>query len=344
MTLPAPAALGSSLLDGADEQLPHRTRTGVRSIDEAALAGGFTHGSITTLSGAAGTGKSLMALHVIAKYLLTSVIDDDEDGQHGSAGVVAVIDTTGSFSPLLLRDIVREKLGRRAKEQGDEGIRQILDRVRVMRVFDFRGVVEALGEVAEGVEGRGTEGMMRGEVGDSEEEGEEEEKEGVKGSRVKVGMIVVDNITNVVSPLMGKGQSQGHALLQTFSRSLSLLTVHHSICTILINAAVANRPAASDVTSRRRDDGAEHVSVFASTHGKPALGRSFLYCADTHVFLSKVPKTRVDAELAYGGGVSAGYGGYNEVGVCEVIADRKGGREGRWGCFAVDGSRIHDAV
>lgn len=47
------------------------------------------------------------------------------------------------------------------------------------------------------------------------------------------------------------------------------------------------------------------------------------------MFLSRVPKGREDSEKEYVGG------GGVKVGVLEVLADRYGRREGRWGSFEI---------
>ena len=122
---------------------------------------------------------------------------------------------------------------------------EMLDRVRVMRVFDFAGVVEAVGEVGENCEriskldenGKKhqhceTSEKATREIADSQDEDEENGNEEVvggamydaEGSRmakcevpvsdqdgniVGVGMIVLDTVTNVVSSLMAKSQVQG---------------------------------------------------------------------------------------------------------------------------------------
>ena len=62
----------------------------------------------------------------------------------------------------------------------------------------------------------------------------------------------------------------------------------------------------------------------------------FAYLIDTSIFLSIVPKRKEDAEVAFGGGQSK-ESGWEKVGVLEVVRDRNGGREGRWGIFEVVG-------
>ena len=77
----------------------------------------------------------------------------------------------------------------------------------------------------------------------------------------------------------------------------------------------------------------ENASIFNSTVGKPALGKSFAYLIDTSIFLSILPKSRGDAELAYGGRIDDMH--WDTVCVLEVLKDKHGTREGRWAAFEV---------
>ena len=231
----------------------------------------------------------------------------------------------------------------------------MLDRVKVMRVFDFAGVVEAISEVNELVEdtthkldkaGVVASEKRRDEIGDSEEELDEDDEEsqrgpqrgnvnldGLQGSGPdsgRIGMIIIDTITNVVSAMMVKSQIQGQALLASFMRSLHHLTSRYHICTILTNAAVGKNVSTNpEYQHGPRED----VSIFSSTMGKPALGKSFTFLIDTSVFLSTVPKTSDDANIAFGGGGEAP--SYQKALILEVLKDRCGAREGRWAAFEI---------
>lgn len=255
----------------------------------------------------------------------------------------------------------------------------MLDRVKVMRVFDFAGVVEAIGEVGEMWEAVSQERKAQStkatkDIPDSEDEGEEMLDDFANPERLtpkedltstttdgagQIGVIVIDTITNVVSSMMSKSQIQGtnipypwnpallplnpasltpppgQALLTTSFRTLRHLTHRHHILTLLTNAAVGLSP--SNHSYPRRPE--ENASIFSSTQGKPALGKTFAYLIDTSIYLSTVPKTKEDAEVAFGGG--GGDGAWEKVGVLEVLRDRNGGREGRWGAFEiVDGIEL----
>ena len=218
----------------------------------------------------------------------------------------------------------------------------MLDRVKVMRVFDLAGVAEAIGEVGRmieiaksSIEQGNAHGGGRSEIGDSEDEADADGLAEVKAPSQKksialIGMVIIDTITNVVSAMISQNQTQGQALLASLMRSLSHLTSLNHLCTILTNAAVGVNPSNKSGYYRRLND---NVSVFASTKGKPALGKMFTYLIDTSIFLSRVPKTTADAVAAYGNMSRADT--WTNALVIEVLKDRKSGREGRWAAFEI---------
>ncbi len=79
-----------------------------------------------------------------------------------------------------------------------------------------------------------------------------------------------------------------------------------------------------------------HGSLFPSTTEKPALGKTFAYCVDTHIFLSRVSRDMVEAAMTKCQGKSQnsmGGRGREQVCVCEVLRDRHSTRDGCWGWF-----------
>lgn len=217
-----------------------------------------------------------------------------------------------------------------------------------MRVFDLAGVVEAVGEVGQMTE-RASQfsgsklGQKRQEVGDSEDELDEDDVrlppeptsadggESLDHGSGQIGMIIIDKIATVVSSLMSKSQTTGQALLVSFMRTLSNLTLRHQICTILSNTAVGLASSLPFSSYKRRPE--DNVSIFSSTMGKPALGKTFTYMIDTSIFLSVVPSRMEDAAIAF---VDAGNGkAWRKAIVLEVVKDRCGTREGRWAAFEI---------
>ena len=293
-----------------------------------------------------------MTYHAIASHLLSS-----------QNGLAALVDTTGSFSPVRLRDVLIYRLEAReqhewyqqsgfvyervAQSAGDrasltETATSLLDRVKVMRVFDVAGVVEAVGEVNEMIERSKTvfpptrdanSASEKREVGDSEEEESDQGKspidqEASNTDNGRIGMLIVDSIVNIFGSIMSGSHVQGQALLTSSMRSLTHLTRHNHLCTILINGVVGVK--SSDQAGYRLPP-EDNASIFASTMGKPALGRNFTHLIDTSIFLSVVPKTSRDATLAIG----QGRDDFEKAVVVEVLTDRNGSREGRWASFEV---------
>ncbi|MCJ1398170.1 hypothetical protein MMC11_001367 [Xylographa trunciseda] len=361
MAEPAQPILGSTLLAAAlsktkPELAP--ASTGCPTLD-AALHGGFRYGEITSLAGVSGTGKTLISLHAVTSYLIEQPV-----------GEAAIIDTTGSFSPLRLRDIivrrlrlpdlvryqqsgyVYEKVSADVQVQSLESLRaratEMLDRVKVMRVFDFAGVIEAIGEAGDLCvkKAQSSEEVEAGRVRKMEEVANSEDEEDKvtvsaepedhsaqdreTSSDASLGMIVIDNIANLVSTAMSKNQTEALTLLTHSLRILSHLTTLNSLCTLLVNGVVSNISTKNSLHGRAYHP-SDNISIFASTSGKPALGRTYTYLIDTSVFLSTIPKTQDDAEVAFGGRT----GSFVSVGILEVLKDRYGIREGEWGAFEI---------
>ena len=118
-------------------------------------------------------------------------------------------------------------------EELAEEATSMLDRVKLMRVFDVAGLVEAISEITESCEPVAevsTEtGVLRpGIVADSQDDLSEDARSeeldtGERAERLplqdngtvpaqsgKVGMVIVDTIADIFGPLMAKSQVQGH--------------------------------------------------------------------------------------------------------------------------------------
>ncbi len=226
MAVAASPMLASSLLLQAEQQphirlnpvhprdVPHSEKQGIltghHAIDNHVLDGiGFQEGLLSAISGASGTGKSTLAVHAMATYLLTQ---EQEQGQ--GQGQVAIIDTTGAFSPLLLRDVILARLqgGLHKGGDGDEDIPneeacgwsrdqmlkralRLLDRVKIMRAFDFDGVVEAVEEVRVDIE-RDKENEVVGEAASGRKEVVEVQKSPlVRLEEVELRVDVAEEVT-----------------------------------------------------------------------------------------------------------------------------------------------------
>ena len=114
-------------------------------------------------------------------------------------------------------------------------------------------------------------------------------------------------------------------------RSLHHLTTRRRICTLLTNSVVGLSISRNPSYLRQPDDGA---SIFSSTLGKPALGKSFTYLIDTSVLLSALPKTVEDADAAYGDQSENQQAQYCSI--FEVLQDKHGTRAQRWAAFKIN--------
>ena len=105
----------------------------------------------------------------------------------------------------------------------------LLDRVKLMRVFDVAGLVEAVGEISESCESVAevsveTGGLRREVIADSQDDlSEYAGSEGLdtvepaerlasqdNGTQSgKVGMVIIDSVADIFGPLMAKSQVQG---------------------------------------------------------------------------------------------------------------------------------------
>ncbi|KAF2101237.1 P-loop containing nucleoside triphosphate hydrolase protein [Rhizodiscina lignyota] len=437
---PAQPMLASTLLDIANTERRTRDKnrrridTGCHLINEA-LGGGFDYGRVNVVSGDGAVGKSTLSLQAVVSHILSS-----------PSAQAAIIDTNGTFDVLRLHQAVlsclksRKTLGTSATSHENADGRSselnveeeaILDRVKIMRVFDLVGLAESVGEIRESFERRkqraiaitedesGPKNIANGnqdlpqkgavaqkklEIADSEDEDEdmlftstepqetvgldaqdtrcdkpqEQSKSQTSGHEEqmsvndletapsKIGMIVIDNITQVLNPIMKANFVQAHAVMTPFLRHLTHLTRYHDICTILINKAYPARrggnvittavgitetlPYSSPYDPAFNEPGpnteVEPVSIFASNTSKPALGMTFAAYADLHILMSRVPKGKKDAQAVYGRKNGAGNAPAADfVSVVEVLSDRFDGRVGRWAPFRIspDGT-IQDGV
>ncbi|KAL8933153.1 MAG: hypothetical protein Q9216_006500 [Gyalolechia sp. 2 TL-2023] len=370
----APPLLGSTLLaveENHSRATPAPVSSGNHMIDKEALDQGFRYGEITSIAGPTGTGKTTLAYQAIASHLIAQ--------DTGEIALIATTELSLAHLRDVLTDrIANQDQNPKYHESGyvykeqfstkqsipdlPSRVMSMLERVQICRVFDFPGIAEAVTEFGAKLEDNDQSGeaeciakerdSVRG-VADSDDEAEVEvslEPDGGRHGqadaisdnamgpeRLRACMIVIDNMANVIGSMMAKSQVQGHAILASFMRSLHHLTKHRQICTLIVNAAVGLRPQGTQYHSKA--DG--HASIFASTTGRPALGKHFSYLVDTSIYLSMLPRSREDADVAYGDVGAARR--FNQVRVIEVLKDRHGSRQGRWSAFDIAGTELQSA-
>jgi hypothetical protein len=135
---------------------------------------------------------------------------------------VGLLDTTGTFNVLRLHSAILSRIKSNEKESNsDEIVDAILQRVKIIRVFDFIGVIEAVNELASKLEPQRPVTPVAApkarEIPDSEDETSDEGRDTSQQRRPvdhsaeerKMGMLIIDNITSAVSPVFKSNHIQG---------------------------------------------------------------------------------------------------------------------------------------
>lgn len=349
--------LAASLWNGEEGQescsrptKQRRLATGCATIDNS-LNGGFDYGSISCVSSEADSGNKELSYSMIVTHLLLS--DQSE---------ATIIDTTNSFDVRRLhKKLVSGLHGRRIVDDAKAEAIRVLDRVRIMKAFDFVGMAECVAELRESLEtrqrvdpssqavsGQDAVKIPRATIGDSEDEEDmlDEPASPVKQSppspKNKVAeeehhqnLLIIDNITFVASPVLKNSHVQGQALLASFMRSLAHLTHTHMVCTLLHNATISySTNSTTDPTP----------SIFSSCTLRPALGKSFAATVDVHLLLHRIPLTAADAKSVYAAHNAIPKSSQKLASVLEVMQDRHSERIGRWSAFRTDADGYLTAV
>ncbi|KAH0265609.1 hypothetical protein KCU91_g11331, partial [Aureobasidium melanogenum] len=277
------------------------------SIDDA-LSGGLVYGQdgIYNISGATGTrAAETITLQILITHLLAS-----------STHTATLIDVSGNFDVLNLYKSLLTRLAK-TNTNHEENIQQatsILDRVKIMRVFDFEGVIEGLNELIDDLEGRN---IPKNTIGDSQEEEEEvmllgnEAKQEKKEEQQTAGLVLINNLSQVLGLLLKNNYAQGQATLASLVRRLRNMAQAHNLCVILLSWSV----------SYGNDQ--ERVSIFEAIKARPGLGKSLSYLVDTQILVDAIPRT------------AKSKGNGDLVNVLEVVYSRGSHQAGKFGVFDV---------
>lgn len=190
------------------------------------------------------------------------------------------------------------------------------------------------------------------EIFDSEEElsPERASTRDKNSSDPGIEIIIIDNLTHIITSLLAqKEKSEAHGLLTLLSHTLHTMTHTSNILTILHNSTVPSKPTTTSTslststsnynytypttTGAKTHNQHQHqhpraqpqisnpTSIFPSNTAKPALGQIFTQFPELHLFLSRLPKRREDAEMLYGGEQDSGlgHGSGKEVKYCFVV-------------------------
>jgi hypothetical protein len=255
-----------------------------------------------------------------------------------------VIDTALSFD---VRNFHRTLLSRlEGHPEKDQLAMATLEKLKIMKVFDFEGLTDSITEVQNTVEDLKTEPELggeglpapRGTIGDSEDEDEmldppsplpvmraELMRRKINTDCSSRQLLLIDSISHVVAPMMRNRYVEGQALLISFMRSLTHLTTTNQLLTILLNDAIPK--------ANIKD---ESPSIFAACTVRPALGRSFEHVLDTHLFVHRALNKPTSRRRDHNGPKAGLPIEEKAASVVEVLQDRHGGTFGRWAAFTID--------
>jgi hypothetical protein len=322
--------------DHIGSSCPSKITVNADSVNDV-LDGGFAHGSLHCITTAADLDNGDLINSTIVPHLTSS-----------SDAVATIIDSTLAFDVRHLYRALTASIG--GVEDAQQRAMQALERVKMMKVFDFEGLMEAIEETKITMQRPGTsateepmiEVIPHGTIPDSEDE-EEEEEEVVKGpsrqdqadettrqaSKSPAGqspqthssnLIIVQDISQVVGPLLRSNYTHGQAQLDRLIKSLERLTKSHQACTILF-ASASSRPV---------QETDHQLSQFATCSLRPALGDNVGYLVDLHIFRYALPAaemTRLDQSRR---GEIRTRPASEPVEILEVVEDRYASRVGRW--------------
>ncbi|KAK4634444.1 hypothetical protein CLAFUW4_02214 [Fulvia fulva] len=317
--------------DYFDEDLTqtHLT-TGVKAIDTA-LEGGFDYGVVHCITSSADAGTKELIQGLVSSHIRTS-----------SRASATVIDSTMSFDVRRLYQVLQASM----KDASEQETLEVLDRVKITKVFDNVGAVEALAEVEERakVDGAAATAPQQAAVPKSTIEDSDEEDDmldsppklnqaATEASPVDAlsttppgGILIIDNISQLFQPIIKNNYVHGQALLSQFLRTVTLLTRRHELCTVILSSA-SNKPASRD----------ERMSLFESCDVRPALGDELGYLVDVHLYLHQMLAKRLEGTRVQGRYPQ-------KVNMLEVVSDRVRGRYGRYAAFSCTADGTLDDV
>ena len=335
MASPARPRLASAIYAGLsprgalDSVGHYRRLTTLRSAIDRALGNGLTYGAVSCINGDAESGAYEICTAFLVSHLLSS-----------PDAMATIFDCANSFDVRRLHRAIEFDM--QSQKDSAHHAMVALDRVKIMKVFDFVGLRECESELSRVLESnespstspisqeRGPEGTIR----DSEDEEETLDlaTDPPKQSRPPAAttpqsanpcthLLLIDNLSHVTAPMIKNLYAQGQAELACFMRSLNYLTKAHNLGTIILNGVA--------LSHNNKD---EPPSTFSSCTLRPALGRSFSHMLDTNLLVHLLRRSNSHQRM------SSDRGGDEQglVSVMEVLHDRHGENQGQWAPFRVD--------
>ncbi|KAF2721179.1 hypothetical protein K431DRAFT_346485 [Polychaeton citri CBS 116435] len=352
--------LYASVQEASHQHAHQRLPTGSKNIDDM-LDGGLNYGEcgITCLSIADDCSGRDLVLAFLAHHITSS-----------PAATATIIDTAFSLDVRALYEKIVEVLrsADTLSVEVETKAMEVLDRVRITKVFDFIGLTEAFGELRSELEASeslpgdlaAAQTPPRGTIADSQDDEEllETDSQGdvlvaspttshpqlvttpQKSAHARSygpHLLLVDDIATPAVPLVKANAFEGQALVTSFMRALAHLTRAHSMCSIVINGTASLLP---------RNRGTEvSPTIFASCLLRPALGVTLQWIVDLHLMVHLAPQAAKDTMMM--SEISTGIARNQQVqtaNVVEVLYDRLGSRFQKWAAYRVDEAGCIQAV
>lgn len=349
MASPAEPLLASNLYLSEKAQASKRSHlsTSTKAIDKA-LNGGFDFRQVHYITSETDSSSQDLIQSLLTSHLLSS-----------NTANATIIDCTLTFDVRKLHQILQASLPsssstststsqKNAEKDGPAAL-EILNRLKIMKIFDYIGLMEAVAEVQDFLEREPPPPppppLPKGTISDSEDEHEEDllddNDEGhstlppaaaaattsksplptlppESNDPLHPHLLIISSLSRILSPLLKSNYTHGQAILASFLRLLGHLAKVHDLCILGFGdaaAAAATRPKSTSSAEGR-------LSMFKSCTMRSVLGDGTVGgLVDMHLYLHGLPKEG---------------GGMKMARVLEVVHDRHDGRFSRWAAFEYD--------
>jgi len=225
--------------------------TGCDALDEL-LGGGLRQGQVTEVTGPSASGKTQVCLSAAASAAALG---------HR----VVYVDTTGGFSGSRIKDFHKGFVTADADaREVQDHLKQTLNLIAVHRVHDVFTLLNLLSQL-----------------------GEEASEDDNNPEHATMGLLVIDSLSSLLSPLLTKAHNQGYTVMATVAAMLRGLATTRKTAALYTNHTVST---GQDVAA---DDYGGNL--------KPALGARWTSVPHRRVRLAKIPRTGwSSASVIYG--------------------------------------------
>ena len=225
--------------------------TGCDSIDEL-LGGGLRQGQVIEFTGPSASGKTQLCLSAAASFAALG---------HR----VVYVDTTGGFSAMRVKQFHRGFFTEDAdKTEVAQHLKQTLNLIAVHSCHDVFSLLHLLSQL-----------------------GEEASEDDNNPEHATMGLLVIDSLSSLLSPLLTKAHHQGYTIMATVAA--------------MLRGLAATRKTAVLYTNHTVSAGQDSLADDHGSNLKPALGARWTSVPHRRIRLDKIPGTGWhSASVAYG--------------------------------------------